>query len=487
MTSKKKKIELVLTAFNGKVNKKKCWYSANSNQFYLLGDYKKENSGGAYKMKNGRYASKPYVVWSSYLGYYIRSKNAQNVVIDTKGNFGFVDKGFKAEQSIYICESTSFAQVLDDVDIEKYKFDTHTGQFYIGDIKILRNNVGQAKAKHPYPKYPKDIYSYSKLPDDLKKYIIENSKVVKESFPYEDSIAEALGDISIGVECETNRCLLPSKYLSHYGFIPVKDGSIQGNEIVSVPMSGVNGLRNIFGFMSKLNKYASADHTCAFHVHQGNINVPDEDKFIAAKHQLFVLLQYELLELVPGYKTDIQVLKHNNKGQGRDYCKPVPQLNLKGKSVSQRAEAIFTWCNDFRKPCKLYNAKSRIHAKYEHPKYNIMARYYALNLHNWHFSKNIKNRTLEHRLHHGTTDPWEGMHWVALTIAITRFAMKHADQILNEKVKYDLEDIVNEVYDAEYAGVLNQYIQERKNFFTDQKLAGNNGITDTFKKEKLDN
>ena len=49
MTSKKKKIELVLTAFNGKVNKKKCWYSANSNQFYLLGDYNKENSGGAYK------------------------------------------------------------------------------------------------------------------------------------------------------------------------------------------------------------------------------------------------------------------------------------------------------------------------------------------------------------------------------------------------------------------------------------------------------
>ena len=473
------------TLYNGLQPLSKCWYSKKNSNYYLIGDIKVKDSGGAYKMQNGRYATRPKIVWSQWLGEYIRKSQAIEILLDQKGNRSFTDaRTIISDEQVYDTNKHEFVNVAQDTDLEIFDFDISTGVFYIGSDKgSLYANLPIAKTKKIYQGYATNIYSFADLPQEIKDITtLGANKPKPEAFSHDVLMAMGAGDITFGVELETSRCLLPQKYLTEYGFIPVKDGSIKGNELVSVPMQGLNGLRNIYHFATKLNKYAQVDASCSLHVHQGNIRVDDEQKFIAALHWLYVLLQNELLEMVPRYKTDFKVLARNDNGNGKDYCAAVPPLNLRGKSSSERYDKIFTWCNDYRPACSDFNPRTRKHYKGDVAKWNIKSRYYSLNLYNRFFSN---SRTIEYRLHHGVTDPKKVINWLAITLAITQFAIKHQDKILKEKIKYDLGDIVDDIYEAELSSELKLYIDQTKGFFNDQKLMDDNGLVTTFQYEEV--
>jgi len=472
----------VETVHSGAQNKNACWEDKARNLFYLKGDRTVKDSGGVYLMGNRRYASKKFVVWSDTEGGYIRKDIAKEVAVTAGLKKDYVPQSAPTYRIINTV-TKEFVDVHIKVDEEEFNFDFISGLRYVGNnMAYLRENFGRAQGKRSYSGYPSDIYNYADLPQSLKTKTIRDAAQPKDSFPFAEEMFAGFRGLSFGIELETYRNFLPKKYLSKYGFVPVKDGSIKGDEFVSVPFSTLTGLQNIYHFADKLNQYARTDKTCSYHTHIGGITdkVRDSKLFIAAEHTLYLLLQDEITSMQPEYKTDLRSLMRNNRGNGKDYCKPLKYWGTRGKSVQERYERVFQWANDFQPMCENFNPETRMHRIQGVNKWDRKSRYYQLNVYPFFFSD---SKTIEYRVHHGTIHPNRVVNWLCITMAITNFAIENGERILSDKVKYELADIVRWAYPEALAEYLVAYIDERKTLFANQSLSGDVGDISTFMDE----
>lgn len=467
----------VLTYYNGRQPKEKCWYHARRNQYYLLGDVNKKNSGGAYKFGNGKYVTKGYVLWSKKLKQYIRKKDSEVFLSSLNGKTDFLPKDHELLMDCYPVFDGSlkkFIKVLGSISPKNFKFSSQYGIYYVNctvqDLGNHHNMVGAKKSYHEFP----EVYNYSDMPLNIKSDAIKAADVLKRKFKFDEEFAKGLNKHSFGVEIETSYNSLPLEQVKRHGILPLKDGSISGNEFVTTPLSGTSGLRNLHSFLTSLERFAKVDHTCSYHVHIGNIKVDNKALFTAAFYTLYYELQNRLYELVPGHKTDIQVLKHQDKGKGKDYCKPLKGLGLRGLSYQKRYERILQWANDW----KPFNGKFD---KEKEQKWFKACRYYQVNLYNW-----LKNDgTIEFRLHHGILDPDESIMWICINNSIINYAIDNAEDILNSHKKYEIEDMINYTYSGEVAVTLINFVQKRRNFMNDMTMVGDNGVKTAYRSQGL--
>lgn len=473
---------MIDTVYNGQQNKSDCWYSTKQGLYYLIGDPEVKDSGGCYKIPNLGIRTQRFVVWSQTHGRYVHKGSSKKVIIDVNGTEDYVYNNVPVYEVIN-SDNRCSVKVHKSVDEESFKLDYRTGLRYFGnDLEYIQNNYDFVDGKKKYVDFPTDLYNFSDLPTRLKEDVARSSKAVKPKIPYQDEIAAVVSKYTFGVELETSFNLLPEKYLRPYGFLPVKDGSIGGNEFVSGIFNSSNDIANVYHFTEKLNDYARVNHKTSLHIHVGNIDTRIEEAgiskelFISALHWLYLNLQDEIQSMIPGYKTDFRQLASNNK----DYCKRIREWGCRGKDVDFRFNKMFEWCNNFTPACNTYNVNTRVHKFHEEPKWKHPARYYHINFMNYFFGSG----TIEFRAHHGTLNPEHVTKWLAYTVGIIDFAINNAEEIVHGKNKYDLSDIAD-LYAPEYANQLKVHCNERKTFFANLEFKQDNGTVTTFVQEGI--
>jgi len=238
-------------------------------------------------------------------------------------------------------------------------------------------------------------------------------KVYEKTFKPEENNENLnkLGDwleskgITFGVEFETSDGYIAQRICYKYGVLALRDGSIQGLEYVTVPLSGRKGLYALRGISKELKKRTKFDIKCALHIHLGGLERKQEN--IVAIQNLGYLIQDSLYDLQPYYKRGNT--GHYNNNKGKDYSKAITRDND----------------NYVNKHPSDPNGTS---------KWNIASRYVWLNIIPIIFGN---KKTIEFRHHSCTFDFEKIINFLICCASII--------QISNEKAK-DLVDIESDFY-----------------------------------------
>jgi len=298
-------------------------------------------------------------------------------------------------------------------------------------------------------------------------------KLYKESIiPIDNSVkkmSKILGDVTFGVEVETTLGILPRQLCNKLGIVICKDGSINYSpEYTSVKYSGEKGMQALKILFEELEPRTITNESCSLHYHFGNIRTDRE--FLIALHKLYYNIQGELFLMFPYYKREHYGLKKKN------YNQQLPNIisnynfsqNNYKEFVNIQYNKLYSWTNDGQNACIDFNRKNNNHVK-GNQKWNISKRYSICNFVNMMFSQ---RRTIEMRLHHGTTNKTKALNWFFICLATIKFAEKYSTKILTDQwFEYDLKSILHDIYPntstrpiADYLGA---YIDNRRKFHED--------------------
>lgn len=272
---------------------------------------------------------------------------------------------------------------------------------------------------------------------------------------------EYLKDFTFGFELETIIGeLIPSRYIS-YGMMKLYDGSITGNEYASSIMK-VRNFGQLKDFMNLIQKNHSTDSTCSVHIHVGNI--PFNNVTLLAMHKMFYSLQDELHECCYQFKKDPRFL--GRKQNYKDHCAYLQRLT-DNKSIEELCKRYFEWAKlPFRKLCQTSESEEKLNST---EKWHVLSRYYFVNFTNYVMKE---NGTIELRLLQGSLNFDRVMYWLLVNMAVIKKVIAEKEAILNSKEKYELKDIVHEVYDKKIAERICSFIDEQKRIFFQAKVSG---------------
>ena len=260
-----------------------------------------------------------------------------------------------------------------------------------------------------------------------KEHIFNNDKKI-----YIDPLIEKyLEDVTFGIEFETSEItFIPNDILMKYGVIPLRDGSIRGYEFTTIPLTGAQGLQDLYYICQSLKNNCRYNNQCSVHIHMSINGMPKKDiKFIERILNLGFQIQNEIYDIVPEYKYyDYDCIKSKN------YTKPIPALWVKCLYVSE-TEDKETKETEVKKDFELETSISefltgkpndKILIDGIHPsnpdnqhKWNIQERYYWLNTIPYFFN----NGTIENRILEATFDHQTIVDWIILTASLIKFAM----------------------------------------------------------------
>lgn len=291
------------------------------------------------------------------------------------------------------------------------------------------------------------------------------------------NIARLLNGHSFGLEFETRDGYLSRILTRNLGIIPVKDGSLrlpngkEPYEFVTIPLQGAKGVSTLDNTCKVLTERTTFDNRCSLHLHMGN--VPYDELFIISFIKLIGMVQNELLNIFPQYKTDYKLM-----GGEKNYCKLLPKnilpktfkgMNKLNKDeyeefISSNFNPIYEFVSGGYTPDRRYNRKIISHPT-EKPKWHIESRYYIVNLVPLMF-KNF--RTIEWRLHTPTTNRYKVFNWLLICSALAKYAETHQTEII-ENDSITLKHVLDTMFSPEISARLNYYIDKRKAQFSGGK------------------
>jgi len=132
-----------------------------------------------------------------------------------------------------------------------------------------------------------------------------------------------LDPFTFGVEFETHRGAIPEKHLINNGLIACRDGSIDGFEYTTIPLSGESGIQCIKKVGELLQKYCACSPNESLHIHIGGY--PKTTKAISALYRLGLLVQKDIYSLFPYYYADTSNFKR------KGYCNPLYRVGAEAK------------------------------------------------------------------------------------------------------------------------------------------------------------
>lgn len=144
-----------------------------------------------------------------------------------------------------------------------------------------------------------------------------------------------LDGFTFGIEFETSRGTIPEKYLLNNGLIACRDGSIEGFEYTTIPLSGEKGIQCIKKVCKLLQKFCSCSPNESLHIHIGGY--PRTTKAISALYRLGLILQKDIYSLFPYYYADTS----NFKKKG--YCNPLYRVGAESKLSREIFSAIYSY------------------------------------------------------------------------------------------------------------------------------------------------
>lgn len=470
--------EKMITTISGK----KCKVSdckLIKGDYYLIGDINIEHSGDCYYMES----SGKYVRFTSELLIYdhtVKQYVYQNNKTLLKGVVGIDENGVLQKGHF-----TYKRQYLLPVVIEK----TTRNKFYAVNDSIFKGqnfykenlkdgvyrSISDEKAINFTKKVvcPYDIkknLSYSVTSDAIKTATTSH----KEGFDFPNSpLVEKFGDFvdkyTFGLEFETIKGFVPNRICKKLGLIPVRDGSIESLEYVTIPLKGKKGLETVMQTAKELDKRTEYNDTCSLHLHIGGI--PRTESYFLALYRLLFFLQDEMYSMFPIYKQD-------NRGyKKKHYTKPINfrdalihmDKSIGPKNITENFNHLFKFLSAGRSydnyDSKLRNVESHPSDPNGTSKWNINSRYYWVNLIPLLFGN---KKTVEFRVHTATHDYRKIFAFMNYCISIVKYAEGHQEDILLNPSNYANIRLGNLLYDSiendRLVQYLESYIRDRKNF-----------------------
>lgn len=270
-----------------------------------------------------------------------------------------------------------------------------------------------------------------------KAYHDENEKPTKSALS--EQYNNVLGDVTFGIESESSQQMLVDlAMVSRAGLICLRDGSVGGYELVTLPHKGLQGLLSTIAQFSVANEVFAVDQTCSVHIHTGGFSLSHEQ--LLALYCLCFRLQDEIFEYVPPYKRNISYLsslKH-------EYSEPLKNLGIVYKkgiikedgSVDKVkfGESFAVFCNFLT----MGGANELIDIYKDQPKWKAENRYFWVNFVNF-LAK--PDATLEFRCFPPTFDQFTIAYWTILCKAIYKYGVTKWREILSDNFHVKLDNI----------------------------------------------
>jgi hypothetical protein len=305
------------------------------------------------------------------------------------------------------------------------------------------------------------LYSYRKvnpsyefnLPYSYDPTLEYQKSIIKNALPIDRKLADPLKktldrvfkEFAIGLEIETSSGFLNEKACLKSRMIPVKDGSINGTEYISPPIANSKDYSRLYEFVKN---NLTIDEKCSMHVHVSGL--PKTPKAGLAFYYLCYRLQGELHACIPAYKRSINFLKKKDK----DHSRLLPSF---GMEYAEKVNVDDHFQNLYDFLTGVPNLRfGGPHPNEGNNKWNYHMRYYYMNMLNLYFSK---SGTVEFRLFPPTLDMNLINIWVLLCLAIVKVAKTHADLVLANNQKLNLQEVIGlSHFDNHIKDILLNYI-----------------------------
>lgn len=350
--------------------------------------------------------------------------------------------------NIYVCDMNTgtILPALNKLKTSKFlKFSFEYGCYIIiaqSNPEFIHHDI---KQQHVYP-YQKIARHYG-AENNLKLF----TKTVRDylkttSIP--KTVFGTLCPFTYGIEYETSIGVIPEEECFEKGLIPLRDGSITGNEYTTTILEKHSGVYLIDKHFELLNKYTDFNRDCSLHIHFGNF--PLDKSAILSLNNLCACMVERLMTLLPTYAFQT----HRYKANGKDYCRPLQFFNTFEDMYKQLT--TMSYLGDFHQPHPADPDKKA--------KWNIPTRYQMCNFINllcYNGGKTIEFRFLK---------PTKNKHilyfWLYLLNAFMLFAIKYKHLTVEQmNVLYSslsLQKIISNVYPDDVATELEKAIKELK-------------------------
>lgn len=459
--------EMVETINGKKVKKSLC--RKIGDKYYLIGDITIKDSGDCYLIDEKYVRSNSgFIEYDHIKGQYIRKTQADLIygIVEVDGT-DYIMGWFSHDPTRVfnvIRNNNTVPCICDEVT----KFLVYSTQYnaYVDprEMRVDRNIANQPKGV--YSSFGANIYSVDEESINLarKHYIDCKEAEISPFILY-----------TVGLEYETSSGQLPEHLCYRYGLIPLKDGSIQGYEYVTTPLSP--GELDIINKQCEvLSQYCNTNMYCSLHNHMGGY--PIDKMKVLALYELCRRVQDEIFAILPPFKRDVRFIA--NKKETKDHCQLLPRLDIRiyneegkldNKMLNQSFAYLATFFNDGVPP-KVNNGVL-VHTREGANKWDYKRRYYWVNFIPLLFKK---QRTVEFRAHHGTLNKYKVMNWLWITNAIMRYADMNTELILKSEAKIRLEDVLKGYIKdfgtdgSEYAESIIKYARQRYKYFSKHLL-----------------
>ena len=253
---------------------------------------------------------------------------------------------------------------------------------------------------------------------------------------------------SFGLEFETNSGAVPITQLIKNGLIPLRDGSINGHEYVTPPLTGARGVNNVYKVCRSLDEVTTVNEGCSLHVHVGGFNLTKTET--VALYYLCVRLQSEIHEMIAPFKRDFKFLQKKDK----DHTQLLQAFDLNSNKIMESKDKINQkelvkylnriWVfltGGYGSDHPDYGFGSFYHPLSNSQKWNQPMRYFWVNMMPVLFNPG-SNRTVEFRCHQATNKHFLVIPWLILCVSIIKYTKANSKYILNNKNKISISDII---------------------------------------------
>lgn len=448
--------------------------------YFIIGNEEIENSGECYKINNKFYKSNTgYIIYNHSVNRY----EIKNISIHIEGiischNDKLQTGWFNNSFMFYLKNIEKMIPVLNYKIFNNNKFiKFNYDQGYFELVENKKVNSFLHKKHIDYSVKSSLSYDCSNIIDDYVKSYKKHSKnfIISENVK---KYYKNLNGLSFGVEFETSKGYIKPEICKKVGLIPLRDGSIDGLEYVTVPLQGKEGLESLKKSTELLDFLTETNDSCSLHYHIGNI--PRTEEFIIALFRLLVYNQREIFDMFPVYK------EKNFKVKRKAYTKPLDSLlllDLDSKitedNIKENFDVLYRFFSGGLNYASVNNDLNNIKCHPSDPrgtrKWNIKSRYYWVNFVPLIFGN---KKTIEFRIHTSTTDTNKVINFLYIIAGLINFAKKNQKSLLkdNKLKKLTLSEILNFTYPNSLSKNLYKYVNFRKeitNAYTKENIVIN--------------
>ena len=261
-----------------------------------------------------------YTTIDALSGDFIPWDNAVRVLLDYKDGcyiFGYVSKKtLTAPNTIF---TQSFGKFTEPVLIDNFKenliFSKYLGKEIVA-IGLSKQQLVEQKYRlsSGYP------YTFYKEYEAVKNFKVFNGKQVLREPVVNFPLSKYL-KYTFGLEFETSIGIIPEKICFEDGLIPLRDGSITGNEYSTVILEGQYGLNLLRQQLKDLRNFTRFDKECSLHIHLGGYPLDAEKIF--SLYRVCLGIEKDLKHILPRYTFNTASYKRS----GKDYCKILPKVS----------------------------------------------------------------------------------------------------------------------------------------------------------------